>query len=132
MLVDPGETLLFAGLDLRELDLKIVNRFDDRLYFATPSGLIVCIRESGQINPRLSKIRRPIRLVTFHPEGIKPPCRPLSPRNQTGSGRRAGCRGTGPGWDRERETRRARRRKESRRPEGRAQMNEIVPIRRAG
>ncbi len=78
VLVDPGETLLRAGLDLREFDLKIVNRFDDRLYFATPSGLIVCIRESGQVNPR------PLKDPTAHPfgyvppEGIKPPLPPVS------------------------------------------------------
>ncbi len=67
VLVDPGETLLRAGLDLREYELNIVNRFNDRLYFATPSGLIVCIRESGQVNPR------PLKDPKAHPFGYVPP-----------------------------------------------------------
>ena len=37
-LVDPGETHIRAGLNLREYDLDIVNRFNDRLYFATVVG----------------------------------------------------------------------------------------------
>jgi outer membrane protein assembly factor BamB len=55
VLVDPGESLLRAGLNLREFDLNIVNRFDDRLYFATPSGMIVAIREVDQVAPRVLK-----------------------------------------------------------------------------
>ncbi len=78
VLVDPGETLLRAGLDLREFDLNIINRFNDRLYFATPSGLIVCIRESGQVNPRslVDPKAKPFGYVP--PEGIKPPPPPTS------------------------------------------------------
>jgi outer membrane protein assembly factor BamB len=78
MLVDPGETLLRAGLDLREYDLNIVNRFNDRLYFATPSGLIVCIRESGQVNPRPLKDPKAQPFGYVPPEGIKPPMPPVS------------------------------------------------------
>jgi PQQ-like domain len=66
-IADPGETLLRAGLDLREFDLDFVNRFNDRLYFATPSGMIVCIRESGQVAPR------PLRDPTARPFGYVPP-----------------------------------------------------------
>jgi outer membrane protein assembly factor BamB len=78
VLVDPGETLLRAGLDLREFDLNIVNRFNDRLYFATPSGLIVCIRESGQLNPRPLRDRTGKPFGYVPPEGIKPPPPPTS------------------------------------------------------
>ena len=35
---DPSETHLRAGLNLREYDLDIVNRFNDRMYFAHPFG----------------------------------------------------------------------------------------------
>jgi outer membrane protein assembly factor BamB len=78
VLVDPGETLLRAGLDLREFDQTIVNRFNDRLYFATGSGLIVCIREAGQLNPR--PLRDPAALPFGYvpPEGIKPPAPPAA------------------------------------------------------
>ena len=47
-LSDPGETHLRAGLNLREFELNIVNRVDDRLYFATSSGLIVGIRAAAR------------------------------------------------------------------------------------
>ena len=67
VLVDPGETLLRAGLNLREYELNIVNRFNDRLYFATPSGLIVCLREAGQVHPR------PLKDPKAHPFGYVPP-----------------------------------------------------------
>ena len=59
--------MLRAGLNLRDYDLNIVNRFNDRLYFATPSGMIVCIRESGQVAPR------PLKDPTAHPFGFVPP-----------------------------------------------------------
>ena len=39
MVVDPSESHLRAGLNLREYDLDIVNRFNDRIYFATRSGI---------------------------------------------------------------------------------------------
>jgi outer membrane protein assembly factor BamB len=78
VLVDPGETLLRAGLDLREYELNIVNRFNDRLYFALPSGLIVCIRESGQVNPRPLKDPAAHPFSYVPPEGIKPPLPPVA------------------------------------------------------
>jgi outer membrane protein assembly factor BamB len=66
-IADPGETLLRAGLDLREFELDFVNRFNDRLYFATRSGMIVCIRESAQVAPR------PLRDPGARPFGYIPP-----------------------------------------------------------
>jgi outer membrane protein assembly factor BamB len=66
-IADPGETLLRAGLKLREFELDFVNRFNDRLYFATRSGMIVCIRESGQVAPR------PLRDPNARPFGYIPP-----------------------------------------------------------
>ena len=67
VVVDPGESLLRAGLNLREYELDFVNRFNDRLYFATTSGMIVCIRESAQVAPR------PLRDPNARPFGYVPP-----------------------------------------------------------
>ena len=65
-LVDPGETHPRIGLNLREYDLDVVNRFHDRLYFATSSGLIVSLRERANPRPRLLKRPQgpPVRLRT--------------------------------------------------------------------
>ncbi len=52
MVVDPAESHLRAGLDLRDYELDITNRFNDRIYFATRSGLILALRETGQVTPR--------------------------------------------------------------------------------
>ena len=77
-LVDPGETHLRAGLDLREYDLNIVNRYNDRMYFATKSGMIVCIREAGQAQPRPLKDPNAPPFGYIPREGIKdtPPLAP--------------------------------------------------------
>jgi outer membrane protein assembly factor BamB len=72
MLVDPGETFLRAGLKLREYDLDIVNRFNDRMYFATSSGMIVCMREKGQVTPRLLRDPKAPPFGFVPPEGLKP------------------------------------------------------------
>jgi outer membrane protein assembly factor BamB len=71
ILMDPGETHLRAGLNLREYDLDIVNRFNDRIYFATSSGLIVCMREMGQPQPRPLKDPKALPFGYVPPEGIK-------------------------------------------------------------
>jgi len=77
-LVNPDETLLRAGLNLRDYDLNIVNRFNDRLYFATPSGLVVCLREAGQPQPRPLKDPKALPFGYIPPEGLKatPPAAP--------------------------------------------------------
>jgi outer membrane protein assembly factor BamB len=72
MLVDPGETFLRAGLKLREYDLDIVNRFNDRLYFATTSGMVVCMREKSQPGPRLLRDPKALPFGYVPPEGLKP------------------------------------------------------------
>jgi outer membrane protein assembly factor BamB len=71
IVLDPNETLVRAGLKLREFDLDIVNRFNDRLYFATSSGLIVCLRETGQPQPRPLKDPKALPFGYVPPEGIK-------------------------------------------------------------
>jgi outer membrane protein assembly factor BamB len=77
-LVDPGETLLRAGLNLRDYDLNIVNRYNDRMYFATPSGMVICLRETGQAQPRPLKDPKALPFGYVPPEGIKltPPAPP--------------------------------------------------------
>ena len=82
--VDPGETHLRAGLNLRDFDLDIVNRFNDRLYFATSSGMIVCLRETG--NPQPHPLRDPKALPFGYvpPEGLKP-TPPAAPAAEPGA-----------------------------------------------
>jgi outer membrane protein assembly factor BamB len=77
-LVDPGETHTRIGLNLRDYDLDVVNRFHDRLYFATASGLIICLRETGQAQPRLLKDPKAHPFGYVPPEGLKP-TPPLAP-----------------------------------------------------
>src|SRR5262249_19150902 len=80
MVVDPSETHLRAGLNLREHDLDIVNRFDDRIFFATRSGMILCLRELGQSQPRLLRDPKAPSFGYIPPEGIKltPPTPPAA------------------------------------------------------
>ncbi len=90
VVVDPGETFVRAGLSLREYNLNIVNRFNDRMYFATGSGMIVCLREAGQAQPRPSKIRRRCHSATSRRKasGRRPPrCLPMTPRLRRKKGR---------------------------------------------
>jgi outer membrane protein assembly factor BamB len=72
VVVDPGESYLRAGLNLREYDLDIVNRFNDRMYFATGSGLILCMREAGQPQPRPLRDPKAPPFGFVPPEGIRP------------------------------------------------------------
>jgi outer membrane protein assembly factor BamB len=80
MLVDPGETHVRAGLNLREYDLDVVNRFNDRMYFATSSGMIVCLRETGHTEPRLLRDPKALPFGYVPPEGVKetPPPTPAA------------------------------------------------------
>ncbi len=72
MVIDPSETHLRAGLNLREFELDIVNRFNDRMIFATRSGLILAMREAGQVAPRLLRDPKQPPFGFVPPEGIKP------------------------------------------------------------
>jgi hypothetical protein len=80
IVVEPSEARLRAGLNLREFDLDFVNRFDDRLYYATSSGLLVCISEMGQLQPRLLRDPKSHPFGYIPPEGIKltPPVAPAA------------------------------------------------------
>jgi outer membrane protein assembly factor BamB len=52
MLADPRATFQRAGLTLREYTVGFTNNLNDRLYLGTPSGLVICLREIGQLQPR--------------------------------------------------------------------------------
>jgi hypothetical protein len=67
---DPQTTLHRAGLNLRPYDYGITNRFNDRLYFATASGLIIALREDGQLSPRLLRDPKEVPFGTIPAEGV--------------------------------------------------------------
>ena len=60
-----------AGVNLREFGLSMLNRFDDRMYFATESGLVVCVRETGATQPRPLRDPKALPFGYIPPEGIK-------------------------------------------------------------
>jgi outer membrane protein assembly factor BamB len=67
MVASPEATFHRACLNLRDFDLGPTNSLDDRLYFGTRSGLIICLREIGQYAPR------PLRDPKTPPFGYVPP-----------------------------------------------------------
>jgi PQQ-like domain len=71
-ILDPGESHIGAGLNLRDYDLDIVNRFNDRIYFATTSGMIICLRETGHPQPRPLRDPKALPFGYVPPEGLKP------------------------------------------------------------
>ena len=71
MLADPAATRQRAGLNLREFGLSMLNRFDDRLYLGTDSGLVLCLREIGATQPRLLRDPKALPFGYIPPEGIK-------------------------------------------------------------
>jgi len=64
---DPATTFGRAGVNLRGYSLGPTNRLDDRLYFGTSGGLLLCLREVGQLAPRM------IRDPNSKPFGYIPP-----------------------------------------------------------
>jgi outer membrane protein assembly factor BamB len=79
MLVDPGESHLRAGLNLREYGLAVVNRLNDRMYFATTSGMLVCLREAGLPQPRPLRDAKAPPFGYIPPEGLKSLTPPVAP-----------------------------------------------------
>ncbi len=70
IVASPRDTLERAGLNLRPFVLSFPNYYDDRLYFSTPSGLIICLREIGRTKP--TTLRDPARAPfgTIPKEGL--------------------------------------------------------------
>jgi hypothetical protein len=79
VLADPAATLQRAGLNLREYGLSLLNRFDDRMYFGTNSGMIVCLREIGADRPQPLRDPKALPFGYIPPEGIKPAPRTAPP-----------------------------------------------------
>lgn len=65
-IADSAATLERAGLNLRHFTLTPTNRFDDRMVFGTPSGLLVSVREAGRVQPT------PLRDSNAEPFGTLP------------------------------------------------------------
>lgn len=62
----PRETFDRAGLNLRDYTITITNRINDRLYFVSPSGSMLCLREMGKTIPA------PLRDAKLPPFGTIP------------------------------------------------------------
>jgi outer membrane protein assembly factor BamB len=69
-LADPASTYQRAGLNLRELDLSFTNRENDRMYFGTKSGLLLCIREIAQPQPLVFRDPKALPFGYVPPEGL--------------------------------------------------------------
>ena len=72
ILADPRATAQRAGLNLREFTVALTNNLNDRLYMASPSGLVVCLRELGQLQPRVLRDAKLPPFGTIPPEGALP------------------------------------------------------------
>lgn len=59
-----------AGLDLRPFVLHFPNYYDDRIYYATPTGLMICLREIGRIEPVPLRDPRLAPFGTIPKEGL--------------------------------------------------------------
>jgi outer membrane protein assembly factor BamB len=66
-----------AGLNLRSYEPGLTNRFNDRLYFSSRSGFVLCLRETGQVNPNW--LRDPASVPDFGVVSPKPPETPAAP-----------------------------------------------------
>jgi outer membrane protein assembly factor BamB len=51
VLASPRESHERAGLNLRDFALSFPNYYDDRIYFCSEGGLLVCLREMGRVQP---------------------------------------------------------------------------------
>jgi outer membrane protein assembly factor BamB len=67
MLFDPRATHERAGVNIREFHLGPTNRLNDRIYIASKSGMLTCLRETGAVQPA------PLRDPKQKPFGYIPP-----------------------------------------------------------
>ncbi len=67
IIYDPLTTFQRSGINLRQYTLGPTNRLDDRLYFGTEHGLLLCLREINQVTPRM------VRNPSIKPFGYIPP-----------------------------------------------------------
>jgi hypothetical protein len=52
VLASPRDTRDRAGLNLREFDYAFANDQNDRMYFATKPGFLMCLHVTGRLVPR--------------------------------------------------------------------------------
>jgi outer membrane protein assembly factor BamB len=71
MVYDPRMTLQRSGVNLREFTLGPTNHLDDRLYFGTKSGMVICLRETGQPRPRYLRDPKAKPFGYIPPEGYQ-------------------------------------------------------------
>lgn len=64
LIAGPSSTFQRAGVDLRRYVISTTNDINDRIYLASPSGSIVCLREFGATSPI------PLRAATSKPFGF--------------------------------------------------------------
>jgi outer membrane protein assembly factor BamB len=76
ILADPRVSLERAGLNLREFTVNMTNVVNDRLYMATPSGMLICLREIGQLRPQPLRDPKLPPFGTIPPEGVTTPAAP--------------------------------------------------------
>jgi len=67
---EPRATFQRAGLNLRPYDLSVVNALNDRLYLGTKSGVVIGLREIGQLKPTLHRDPKLPPLGYIPPEGL--------------------------------------------------------------
>ena len=80
-IADPQATFGRVGLNLRPYEFAITNRDNDRLYFATSSGMVVSLREIGQTAARPLRDPKGLPFGYIPREGTEttpPPARPAA------------------------------------------------------
>jgi outer membrane protein assembly factor BamB len=65
LLFDANATRDRAGLNLREYTVVKTNRLNDRIYMASPTGVLICLREVGHNRPLL--VRHPSAIPFGYP-----------------------------------------------------------------
>ncbi|QEH33635.1 outer membrane biogenesis protein BamB [Aquisphaera giovannonii] len=78
LLADAAATRQRAGLNLRDFELSMLNRYDDRLCLGTSSGIVVCLREIGATEPKLLRDPKALPFGYIPPEGLKKPPAPAA------------------------------------------------------
>ncbi len=104
ILAMPHETRERAGLDLRDYKFAYSNHQNDRMYFNTAGGLILCLREAGQIVPRPLRDPKAPKFGYLPPEGEPPTATPPEaptekPPADEGAEKSAPAEGAAPGDD---------------------------------
>lgn len=68
-----------AGLNLRDYKVTVTNHLNDRMYFATPGGFLLCLHEAGKTTPRLLRDPKSPVFGYLPPDGDTPQTPPADP-----------------------------------------------------